>query len=453
MKKALNIALLAAIALSSAACEEWREVDSSSENISFEIASLTAPKVKSASDEGIIVKEVMESEGNIPIVALSEVSDMDMVEQEVVTRASRYNSESEFASASQTFKIWGWNASNSNSVIYTDATVTKTGGKWIPEGGKKWKNNTEYCFEAVYPNSGDFTSFTTSATDPAGVQFSYQLPANAGAAYDYMLAYYKGLGDKGKATLVFTHPFTCVKFAAGEGVTVNSVKLTGLYSMGLCQVAKNVSSNPGDYYTYTWNSLIKGHEITTSVGTELLLIPQNLASDNVSLEVSLTVDGITFKSTATLSSGSWQAGKINTYTFTINEGVTVKVTDNVADKLKSNVKIQNTGVSKAYIRAAIVAGWYEGDVMVAAWDETSGTFTGKLGSKWVKVGDYYYYQDPVEAGAYTGSALFGTYTAPETAPVEGAHLEMTILTQAVIWDADKARVKAAWGDSISSSLN
>lgn len=453
MKNTLNIALLAALALSSTACEEWREIDnSSSENIAFDIATMTVPDVKSSADEGIAVKEMMTSESDVPIVAIGKVSEMEVFEQEVETRATRYNSESQFAEASQTFKIWGWDASDSYSVIYDNATVSKTGGKWIPAGNKKWAKNTEYCFEALYPSTTGIAAFNTNNC-PELVNFSYVHPSNAGAAYDYMLAYYNGNGVKGKATLVFTHPFTCVKFAAETGVTVNSVKLTGLYAGGTCSVTTNTSTSPGDYYTYSWTPSASKHEITTTVGTELLLIPQDLATQNVTLVANITVDGITFNSTATLSTGNWQAGKVNTYTFTINEGVSVQVTDNIDGMVKDNVKIRNTGASKVYIRAAIVAGWYDDNgIMVAAWDETSGTFTNKLGINWVKNGDYYYYQNPVESGSYTGSPLFGSYTAP-SAPVDGAHLEMTILSQAVIWDEQKARVKAAWGDSIISSLN
>lgn len=452
MKRSLNIALLAALALSSTACEERREFDDpSSEGISFDITAMTAPIVKSFANEGIALREVMTSEGNVPIVAIGEVSDMEVSEQEVETRAIRYNYESEFAS--QTFKIWGWNTSNSNSVVYDNATVSKVGGKWVPVGNKKWKYDAVYSFVALYP---DRTGINLNVTaDPASANFTYTHQTNAGAAYDYMLAYFEGNGfdTKGKATLVFTHPFTCVKFAAGAGVTVNSVKLSGLYASGTCSVSKNESTSPGDYYTYSWNPSSAGHEITTTIGTELLLIPQNLATQNVTVVANITVDGISFNSTANLSTGSWLAGKVNTYTFTINEGVSVRVTDNVAGKVKNNVQILNTGASKAYIRAAIVAGWYDGDMMVAGWDEDSGTFAGKPGSKWVKVGDYYYYQDPVEPGEYTGSELFSSYTAPSVAPVSGAHLEMTILTQAVIWDEQKVRVRAAWGDSVISSLN
>ena len=437
--------MLSAIALSAASCIESNEVVAPGEGITFDVATVETPKVKAAGEQEFR-QEILVSEDNRLIVATCQSEDMKNLEQEVETRATRYNSEEEFAAASQTFKVWGWNTSSSNAVIFTDETVSKTSGKWKPVNNKTWKFNTEYCFEALYPGTTGLTAFTTDP-EPANVSFSYTLPTGAGAAYDYMLAYYKGIGNnEGKALLTFTHPFTCVKFAAAEGLTVNSIKIEGLYAAGSCAVTKSTCQT-GDCYTYDWTPGTADHAIECEIDDELILIPQNLADDNVKLTVNVTVDGVTFNTTATLNADNWLAGKINTYTFNISgQDVQITVTDDVEDKVKDNLVIKNTGTSKAYVRASIVAGWYDEDgMMVAPWDPASGTFTGLTGADWKLVGDYYYYQKPVLPGTSTGSALFTKYEAPATAPVEGAHLEMTILAQGVIWDSEQARVKFAWG--------
>jgi len=455
-----NIVLLASLSIFAASCVENTISEELGDGITFDLTAVDMPQTKAVVAEEPC-QEVLVSPDNRLVVAFCETSDMEDLEEEIVTKATRYNSESELASASQTFKVWGWNASNSNSVLYTNETVSKTGGKWKPTQNKTWKNNTEYCFEALYPSADGLTAFNGSAT-PGSVSFSYSHATNSAAPADYMLAYYKGQGDKGKAKLVFTHPFTCVKFAAASGITVNSITLAGLYKSGSCTVSEHAadSSHPGTYYTYSWTPGTANHSVSCSVSDELILIPQSLSSQNATLTVNVTIDGATFNATSVLNSITWQAGKVHTYTFT-NSGkdVVVTVTDdvNLTTNEKSNVQIKNTGTATAYIRAAIVAGWYKNGMMVAGWDPESstyaGTFTGLPGSDWVKVGDFYYYQNPVTGGSFTGSNLFTKYAAPETAPVAGAHLEMTILAQGIIWDADKARVALAWGSGIATSAD
>ena len=132
--------------------------------------------------------------------------------------------------------------------------------------------------------------------------------------------------------------------------------------------------------------------------------------------------------------------------------VTVEVDDKVDGLRKYDVEITNTGNVDAYIRAAIVGYWCNNDgEIVAAWDPTDtdqGEFGGLAGTNWVKNGDYYYYTQPVAPGAQTPSALFESYTVKQ-APVEGAHLVMNIMAQAIQAegtddDGTKA-VVAAWG--------
>lgn len=93
-------------------------------------------------------------------------------------------------------------------------------------------------------------------------------------------------------------------------------------------------------------------------------------------------------------------------------------------KTKTDVKIQNTGNTTAWIRAMVVANWYEGGRIVAP---ATVSFTPESG--WEKIGNYYYWNSTVAAGGFTGE-LIPTCTAG-TAPVPGAHLEMTIICQAV----------------------
>ena len=128
--------------------------------------------------------------------------------------------------------------------------------------------------------------------------------------------------------------------------------------------------------------------------------------------------------------------------------VNVNVTDDVTNNVKSNVEITNTGTTNAYIRARIVGSWVddESGLVVRKWDpDNDGTFDGLPGEGWKKSGDYYYYTTSVAPGKTT-SALFTSYTV--TVTVDGAHLEMDILVQAIQSEggnADGSAAKAAWG--------
>ena len=93
---------------------------------------------------------------------------------------------------------------------------------------------------------------------------------------------------------------------------------------------------------------------------------------------------------------------------------------------KKNVTIQNTGNTSAYIRAAVVGNWVKDGKIVAPWvDNINYSQSG-----WVKGSDgYYYYKDAVAVGQKTRN-LFDSYE-PGSAPVADAHLEMTIVCQAI----------------------
>lgn len=121
--------------------------------------------------------------------------------------------------------------------------------------------------------------------------------------------------------------------------------------------------------------------------------------------------------------------KTDSVTNTFDPGkVTCKVvegsfTDNVST-VKKDVKIKNTGNTEAWIRATVVANWVKDGKVVAPWTGSIDTPAG-----WTKIGDYYYYGQKVAPNNET-SQLIDTYTAPNNGP-DGAHLEMTIVCQAV----------------------
>ena len=142
------------------------------------------------------------------------------------------------------------------------------------------------------------------------------------------------------------------------------------------------------------------------------------------------------------------------------------IEDKVDGMVKSDVVIKNTGTVREYIRAAITANWYKDGSIVAPWSVDStgkcsqGKFTDllKSGTGWILGADgYYYYTYPVDGAEElkkaSGNTLFDKYEYEEKdIPVEGAHLEMQIMVQSVIWDKDKTEVTEAWGSDVANKL-
>ena len=117
------------------------------------------------------------------------------------------------------------------------------------------------------------------------------------------------------------------------------------------------------------------------------------------------------------------ADVVNTFT---PAKVTCAVDETFSGTTKTDVKIKNTGNTDAWIRATVVGNWVKDSKIVAAWTDNINYNT----SVWAQGFDgYYYYNSTVSASGSTKN-LFDSYTAGE-APVEGAHLELTIVCQAV----------------------
>lgn len=155
---------------------------------------------------------------------------------------------------------------------------------------------------------------------------------------------------------------------------------------------------------------------------------------------------------------------VNTFTPTeVGVDIEDKVEEVENGVKKSNVVIENTGTTSAYIRARIVGNWVETDannnkVIVDKWDPAAdGEFVGLLdpNGDWVQSGDYYYYTKPVEPGGTledeNENALFESYTVNPNPEFPNAHLEMDILVQAI--QSEGGAVDAAWGTNTPVSSN
>lgn len=142
---------------------------------------------------------------------------------------------------------------------------------------------------------------------------------------------------------------------------------------------------------------------------------------------------------------AWLSTKTQDLTNTfVPAKVTCAVNETFENNVKSNVSIQNTGTTDAYIRAMIVANWCTADNKVVK--TATPTYEGLPGSGWVEHDGFYYYTQSV-APDQTTSMLF-TKCEQGTVPEGADHLEVNIICQAV-QSTPAAAVGEAWKVTIA----
>ena len=444
--------------------------------------------------------ELTDDEGNVVLMMGEEVFDTPVPDQ---TKATLIDDVAHFYTS---FQVSGFLGTSPYDDI-TNQTVSKQSEKypdeshekWTLSSTKTWPGSSDLEFFAWAPadawtTAQDFT-LTPNESGTGIASFNYTV-SDATVQKDIMMARYYGNGKNnelggpsvpvnGVATMKFSHALSSVTFKAGEGldnIKINSITLEDIGKTASC-TATFVQTSSGDAAyegttTYNWDTPSetgdytrpytpsgiepKDLDPTKTTGATFIVIPQTFgASSTARIVLNITCGGVTYNVSSKLADASadpartttWKAGKTTVYT--INYGdVGVSIEDEVTDQnVKQNLVITNSGGVKAYIRAVIVANWCDEDGnVVASWKDATPTgFTGFPGTDWVSGTDgYYYYKHPV-APTKSPALLFETYTPP-VSPVDGAHLEMSIVTQSVIWDEDMVNAKAAWGPEMGTLL-
>lgn len=338
-------------------------------------------------------------------------------------------------------------------------TVTWSGSAWEATPTAYWPQNTALSFLAYANLPGEQTATIAST----GVTTFHTVPATASEQTDILFGNYSGNGgNTGTAEIRFDHPLTAVIFKLGgidEEYAIQSISLSGVAESGIAKkVPDGIITWTGvDTYDYTVSqsddSGLSVDATTSVIGEPFLIIPQNLADNNVTVTVTFTNDVIL---EAIINSGEWKAGYTNTYTFSmIEESLEVQVKEDFNGTVKGNLGAKNTGNATEFIRALIVTNWVDdaGRIVSSVDFTTNGTITGYLedGCNWVKHTDgYYYYTKAVKGGSTTEGKIFTSY-APPSSPANVLQLEMTVVVQCVEYDSSCAKAKSAWGDDIPLS--
>ena len=300
--------------------------------------------------------------------------------------------------------------------------------------------------------------------------------------------------------LTFYHALSGVRFKAAtelatneHGLVINAVTLSGLKSEGACTFTLGASgdksadkiswafatgsANDGVYtqtFDYTVpttldadDATIYGEEEGTNAKMNFMLIPQSFGtasgvdSPDATITITYTYHDVTKtkeaplfqkNSSSTVTSYAWEAGKLYTYEIQKVAGsVDVEVIESFSSpyKTKSNVNVKNIGLSNAYVRAAVVANWVDDNGVIVAPCEP--TFT--QGTNWDKSSDgFYYYQNIIKPGNAPANNLIGSYTAPTSPPVSGAHLEMHVVGQGIDASTELTTIYSYWSGASSAGL-
>lgn len=381
-------------------------------------------------------------------------------EQSIVSRAAE-NTESSIKQ-----KSFYLDAFYNESTPFMNATkVNWKDGVWQYAPIKYWPNN-EGDYVDFY---GYMTVPTTFGWTTKHQTFNYTLPSNANEQQDLIFA--QALNQtkqtvNGKVVLDFYHALSAVLFKVGtlpSDITIGemTIALNNVKSSGTCSI-----SNTNNVLSFAWNTdnsslesysqnFVKndgygnGDDIS-KIDSELafMMIPHTFEG-NAMLNISFEINGKSYSfdhplaitdEEGEVTYDGWSPNTKYTYILSIKESVEVDVDDVVSGEnntIKSDVKIQNTGLADVYMRAAIVGYWVNenGDV-VASWDikDDVGTFVGLNNDNWFEQGGFYYHKNIVKVADFT-SALFDKYTLTKSPPIVGASLELNIVVQAV--DADE----------------
>lgn len=123
--------------------------------------------------------------------------------------------------------------------------------------------------------------------------------------------------------------------------------------------------------------------------------------------------------------------------------VACKINEDFNRTTKSNVTVQNTGNTDAYIRARVVVTWQDEKGNVYPATPAAGTdYSITYGSDWTSKDGYYYYNSTVAPGNSTGN-LIVSCTSKGTEPT-GYTLHVEILADA-IQSSPASAAKEAWG--------
>lgn len=245
--------------------------------------------------------------------------------------------------------------------------------KWFPNSGStqlvttnteypeySWIKGKEYNFYA-YANIP--TGMSASINESGVTLDCTQIPGLGSEQTDVVLGRYKGNGGGlGKAEMKFYHPLTSIQFYvesrnwSNGHYYVQNIEISGLTKSGKTSLGEG---NANDIPTFIWNDtqgsgtvaeiyeinqyqlLFDGWQrfpISNKLGEPFFLIPQSLNGVQIKLQLKGGFNSGQGYYSATISDGSWEAGKSYTYTLKPNPCFVTGTLITLADGTKKPVE-------------------------------------------------------------------------------------------------------------------
>ncbi len=127
--------------------------------------------------------------------------------------------------------------------------------------------------------------------------------------------------------------------------------------------------------------------------------------------------------------------------------VATAVKETLNNNTKSDVCIQNTGNTDAYIRAAVVVSWKNENGQVYGTPVKATDYNIAMGTGWTKATDgYYYWPNAVSKDDVTGDLIESCALATGVTPPEGYSLNVEILASGIQSKPDNA-FNTSWASS------
>ena len=219
----------------------------------------------------------------------------------------------------------------SQSVSWSDAD-----SKWVGSPVAYWPQSSVLNFFAS-ANMPSISVATASCTSSAVTLNYLAVPANVTDQKDILLGCYQGDGGKtGTADIHFKHPLTSFVFKRGshnideDMISIKQISISGIAASG--SVAMDVTGNLSAWSVSGYTGMATLGDGTSDLavnsttgvigGTNgtFIIIPQNAASNNITVSVKAqTLDG-SKTYTTTIATGDFLAGK--TYEFSIYPNAT-----------------------------------------------------------------------------------------------------------------------------------
>ncbi len=359
--------------------------------------------------------------------------------------------------------------------------VTKLEDDWYYTPIKYWPQNQSVHFWGYASNiSTDLIAPDCQiSNDTYKGTFSYELPQAATDKKDAerqpdlvfsIVPNQRKQTINGKVHLPFYHALSAIQFKVGtlpEDVvftnTTWDISLANVSTFGYCTYTGGPAisytwTNTNTEGTYTQQYAFSSLQNGISNDQTFMMIPQAL--DEATLKIAFTYAGneYTFEKALRTFGYQWDANKKYTYVISISEAVEVDITDTVNDNVKSNVVIRNTGLSDAYIRAAIVGYWENEAGNVVDWWDSADTndggfaYAANWNDYWIQQGDFYYYKYPIKVGATPTVPLFESYTLTRSDAPAGSTLKLNIVVQAVKYEAEQTSLTSAWDGNMPADF-